>query len=121
VLGPPDVYPRSGDDSGAWAPLAEDGGVEVIEVGFSASARARGVRIAETYNAGAVTQVELVTETGFRRVVFEGSAEPIGGAHMRDLSFACTDEAIVGARITLNTAAVPGWNEIDAIALLPCR
>ncbi len=121
VLGPPNVYPRSVDDSGAWAPLAEDGGVEVIEVGFSASARAHGVRIAETYNAGAVTQVELITETGLRRVVFEGAAEPIGAAHMRELSFACTDERVVGARVTLSTAAVPGWNEIDAIGLVPCR
>ena len=121
VVGPPNVYPRAGDDANAWAPLAQDGGTEFIELGFAQGRRVGGVRIAETYNAGAVTQVELITAAGARRVVFQGPPEAAAGARLRDLAFTCTDEPIVGVRLTLNTAAVPGWNEIDAVGLLPCQ
>ena len=35
--------------------------------------------------------------------------------------FACTSDEVVAVRVSLNASAVPGWNEIDAIAVRPCR
>jgi hypothetical protein len=122
ALGPPDVFPRSGDHPQAWASREADGAVEHLEVGFTQPRRLKALDIFETYNPGAVSRVEAVTTSGKRLVLYQGKAVPMGqGAHKRHLDFDCTDEAIAAVRLTLDSAAVPGWNEIDAVAAAVCR
>jgi hypothetical protein len=121
VLGPPDVFPANGDQPNAWASREADAGVEYIEVGFAEARRVSGVDLYETYNPGAVTRVEVITADGQSRPVYEGSAAPLAQpAIRRHLAFACTDSPIVAVRVTLDSKAVPGWNEIDAIGAEPC-
>jgi hypothetical protein len=119
--GAPDVFPRHGDISESWAPLEPDAGPEFIEVGYNAPRRASGVEVLETFNPGAITDVQVITADGERRSVYHAAAAAMGDiAYRRHIDFACTDVPVVAVRVTLDTKAVPGWNEIDAIGVTPC-
>ena len=113
VLGPPDAR-EPGDNPNAWASLTADGGPEFIEVGFAQPARLAGLEIYESFNPGAVRSVELIGASGRRTTIATAGA-------VRQLQFTCTDEPIVGARITLASDQVPGWNELDAIGAVSCQ
>jgi hypothetical protein len=53
--------------------------------------------------------------------VHSAPAEPRSNGHVRRrVEFACTDKAVVGVRVTIDSHEVPGWNEIDAIGGRPC-
>ena len=112
VLGPPNAQ-AGGDNPNAWASLTADGGEELIEVGFAQPTRLDGLQIVESFNPGAVRLVELIGASG-KRVPY-----PVQGP-VRDLHFTCTDEPIVGVRLTLASDQVSGWNEIDAIGAVAC-
>jgi hypothetical protein len=123
ALGPPDVYPRSGDEPHAWASRDPDAPFEFIEVGFATPRRVHGIQVVETYSPGAITEVEILTASGARKIVYQQprvDAAP-NAAQISTFEFACSEEPIIGARVTLASGQVPGWNEIDAIGALPCR
>jgi hypothetical protein len=116
ALGPPDVFPAEGDVPQAWASLTPDAAVEFIEVGYERPMRASGVDIYETFNPGAVTLVQLFSA---QQEVVSVATSPTSDQPLR-ARLACTEEPIVAVKLTLDSAAVPGWNEIDAIGLVPC-
>jgi hypothetical protein len=122
ALGPPDVYPGSGDARNAWASAAEDADSEFIELGFEPAARASAIAIYETFNPGAVATVEITLAGGARRIVYR-NAKPVRAAEasrIQTVDFPCTAEPVVAVRITLASKAVPGWNEIDAVGAVIC-
>jgi hypothetical protein len=121
ALGPPDVYPASGDRTAAWASANADGGPEFIELGFVPH-RVRAVEIYETFHPGAVSRVTLRDATrGARQIVFDGGARPVDTAsYRRRVEFDCTDGPIDAVRVDLDSTAISGWNEIDAIGVVPC-
>jgi len=120
VLGAPNVYPAHGDLQLAWAARDPDAPVEFIEVGFAQPMRASALSIVETFNPGAVSEVELVTTSG-KRITIQREVGPAGAqARVNEVAFACTDEPIASVRVTLASREVPGWNEIDAIGLVGC-
>jgi hypothetical protein len=125
VLGPPDVYPASGDNANAWASLSADGGAEFIEVRFAEPRPLQGVTIAETYNPGAIARIEGIGINGQRVVLFDAgywgqyAAQP--GAIMQHFSGACSPIALASVRVTLNSTQVAGWNELDAIGAVACQ
>ncbi len=121
VLGEPNAYPNGGDNSSAWASLAEDDKSEFIEVAVPAY-RVQAVQVYETYNPGAIRSIDIRLASGVERRVFTGEPRVRSEqARVEEAGFACTDEKVVAVRVTLDSAAVPGWNEIDAIAVRPCR
>ncbi len=122
VLGAPDVYPASGDDPRAWASLGADDRIEWIEVGLAQPRRLSAVQVFETFNAGAVSRVELITTRGARVVAFAGGPMRSGEtAGQRTFAVACTDEPIAAIHVTVDSLAVSGWNELDAIGGVPCE
>ena len=122
ALGRPDVYPRAGDDPNAWAPEAADGGTEHITLALSEPQHASAVELYETYNPGAVTRVELYDLDGVRVADHARAAAPAGhGAYKRTIELGCTDRPVASIKITLDTSAVPGWNELDAVGVRPCQ
>jgi len=121
ALGAPNVYPRSGDDANAWASRDADAPTEFIELGFDQPQRTRALEIYETYNPGAITQVELITEQGTRIVVPRRELRRNGGAAISSFGGTCMRERIIGARIAVASGKVAGWNEVDAVGLLPCQ
>jgi hypothetical protein len=120
VLGPPDALPAGQDNASAWASAEADRGEEFIEVAFDRPHRMSGLDIHESFNPGAVSRVELLLAGGGRVAVQPAGAVAQPVAFLRRVDFACTDQPVVGVRVTLNSAAVPGWNEIDAIGGHPC-
>jgi hypothetical protein len=115
VLGAPDVYPAQGDMPHAWASATPDAAVEFIEVGYARPMRAIGVDIYETFNPGAVSEVALISSGGAVTL----AADPVTDEPLQ-VRTECTAEPIEAVRVTLASAQVPGWNEIDAIGLVPC-
>ena len=123
VLGPPDVFPSAGDNAKAWASLAADGGDEFIEVGFAHAYPISELAIYETYNPGAVRDIELITASG--KHIKRATSSVLEGDDKTPLSRRLTvpvdcGEPIVAARITLASGQVAGWNEIDAIGATTC-
>jgi hypothetical protein len=131
VLGPPDVYPGSGDNGNAWASRDADAGNEFIEVGFAQPMPMRELQIFETYNPGAIASIDATTVSGrhielaaCRGTFIEGACDaplamPRTGAQITRVPLTC-GEAIASVRVLLASGAVPGWNEIDAIGGVPC-
>ena len=131
VLGPPDVYPAAGDLPKAWASRQPDAGPEFIEVGFARPVAMRELRIFETFNPGAIESIDAITVSGRHVTRFacgagftDGAcdapmAAPGSGSRVTAVPLAC-GEPIAAVRVTLATAAVPGWNELDAIGGVPC-
>ncbi len=120
VLGPPDVFPAYGDLNKAWASKGADDRDEFIEVGFAHAEPISGVEIYETFNPGAIDKLELVTVKGRRIDVPVTTTHSPGVASRSELDLRCTREPIASVRVHLDSVAVAGWNEIDAIGVVPC-
>jgi hypothetical protein len=120
ATGAPNVE-RYSDNGNAWAPETADKGIEWLEVKFDKPVNATQIRIRQNYGAGAIIKVELVSDDGARHMVWQGvDAQQYTPDTISwfDRSFAKTSYKATGARITLATNAVSGWNEIDAVQLL---
>lgn len=120
ALGEPDTYPRHGDISTAWASSSSDGSREYLVLGYDDPQPVRAVAIYETYNPGAVDTVYVRNAvTGSWNVVWSGTAAPTTEkARIFYVTFAATSYPVDAVRIALDSRAVPGWNEIDAVGLV---
>lgn len=123
ALGMPNVFPQHGDIARAWASLTPDDHAEWIELGYAQPRAVRAVEVFETFNPGAIDSVELITVSG-RRIVLQGQAGVIdgrmGAAQKRTFETPCTSEPISAVRVNVASQVVQGWNEIDAVGLVPC-
>jgi hypothetical protein len=117
VRGAPDVYPQYGDIDGAWASLTTDAGEEWIEVRFEAPVTTTKVLWVETFNPGAVTRVDDVSDPGAPAVLWEGASPPQPAASAVAELTLPAPRTIRALRLVLDSPRVPGWNEIDAIGL----
>ncbi len=121
VLGPPNVFPGYGDNNKAWASHGADDREEWIEVGFETAERVSGLEIYETFNAGAIDKIELVTTRGKRiDVVFTPSLQGTNASAKLTPTLRCTQERIRSVYLHLDSQRVSGWNEIDAVGIVPC-
>jgi len=121
VLGAPDVFPAYGDQGKAWASHGADDRDEYIEVGFAQVEPISAVEVFETYNPGAIDKIELITRQGRRiDVAIRGPAPAPGASAHRVFETRCTREPIASVRVHLDSKAVAGWNELDAIGVVPC-
>jgi hypothetical protein len=124
ALGMPNVFPEHGDIQRAWASRDPDGHMEWIELGYATPRAVRAVEIYETFNPGAIESIELITTSG-RRIVLRGDPGVIdgimGASQKRTFETPCTSEPIAGVRVNVASQVVEGWNEIDAVGLVPCN
>ncbi len=118
VLGPPDVFPRSGDHDGAWASAATDGGEEWITVRFPSPVRAASIVWLETFNPGAVSRIDDVSDGGATTLWSGAMRAPTESVSAPELTLR-TPRVITAVRLVLDTRRVAGWNEVDAIGLIP--
>lgn len=112
--------PNYGDQSTAWAAATSDGGEETLELTFEHAIVPKGINVYETSGPGAIVRVEaLDPDSDEWTVLWEGEAQT-GDTVVTVFSPELTapDFATDVIRLTLDTAAVPGWNEIDAVQLL---
>jgi hypothetical protein len=116
ATGAPNVD-QEGDNGNAWAPKTPDSGIEWINLAFTKSVAATGLRIRESAGAGAVIKVELIDPQGTVHALWSGK-DPTQGLNYLMLTFPKTDFKVDHVKITLATNLIPGWNEIDAVQLL---
>ena len=117
ALGPPDVFPIYGDNPAAWAPSGADNGTHWVDLRFDGSL-ATAVVIVETSGTGAVSRVDDTTDPTAHVTLWEG--ETIAPARARALRLTLpSSRPITSVRVFLDTERVSGWNELDAIGLIP--
>jgi hypothetical protein len=119
VLGAPNVYPTISDHTSAWASEEADAGIETIEVSFEVAERIDLVQIFETYNPGAITRVDVLDQGG--AIIDTRQLSSAITAGKKTIELGCTVTPVARVRVTLDTRAVAGWNEIDAIGVRPCQ
>ncbi len=119
ALGAPNVYPNFQDNALAWAPHAEDSTREFIELGYSNPAPVNFIDIYETYKPGSVDTVYVKNpNTGNFDRVYQATAAPAGvSGRILHITFPTTSYPVNQIRIAMNSAAVPGWSEIDAVKI----
>jgi hypothetical protein len=120
TLGEPNVFPNYGDDTKAWSPRTENGQREHLVLGYNDPIPVAGVAIFETYYPGAVDKVLLRdAATGDWVEVWSGTAAAKPEeARVFLVSFAKTAFLVDAVRIELDSPNVPGWHEIDAVAIM---
>ncbi|MFA6618327.1 MAG: T9SS type A sorting domain-containing protein [Candidatus Neomarinimicrobiota bacterium] len=121
VLGPPDAYPYYDNKNGlVWNPETADDQREFIELGFETPVYASGVMIYETYGAGAVDSVYVRNaDDASWHNVWSGDAgrlNPI--SRIFPVMFEATAFKVDAVRLAINSPAVSGYHEYDAVALV---
>lgn len=110
--------PQAGDCSTAWASRMPDADSEWLTLTFETAVEPTLIRIHETYNAGAISKVEAKDATGAWRTVWEGPAAACETPRWFEVSVPAGKWTTREVRIALDSDAVPGWNEIDAVELV---
>jgi hypothetical protein len=116
MTGPPDT-PIAGDNRTAWASLEPQEGLVTVEVDFPYPVVPEQLRIHETFNPGAVVRIEALIG-GARTTLWEGEPAASAGTRWFAPRLGRTGDAAQSFRLTLDTDAVQGWNEIDAVELV---
>ncbi|SHK11447.1 OmpA family protein [Hymenobacter psychrotolerans] len=118
VLGEPNAQPLGQVSNEAWIPRKE-GTSEFIEVRFGKSLVAKQVTVVENFNPGSVVKIELVDTRGQKHQVYENTSPGPIPEQFRSLqvTFSPGTYRTIGVLVTMNTKAVNGVNQIDAIGI----
>jgi hypothetical protein len=110
--------PGSGDCVSAWASLTPDEADEWLIVRYAAPVAATAIHIHETFHPGAVVRIASF-ENGKENVLWAGE-DPVVIADGRGVAEIPVDTGrpIAALKIFIDSKAVFGWNEIDAVGLL---
>jgi len=123
AIGPPTVM-RAGDSVQAWCSKTADAGEEWLELDFDPPVLAKAVRVVQNWNPGAVTQIEVVDAEGATTIVWRGPDATVYAANqigVLEAPFAAPSPRVVRVKVTFDTKQVKGWNQIDAVGLVPVR
>ncbi len=117
AAGPPDV-PAAGTNPLAWTSLTADGQKEWLLCEFEAPIEARAVIVHESAFPGGLVQVSAFNVDGDEIIAWEGD-DPTPVDKPRGVSVIPVKLAFpVGRiRVTIDSPAVAGWNEIDAVGI----
>ena len=102
----------------AWRPGTPDGGEEWIELRYEQPVFASAVEVYETLNPGAVTRVLVRDFEGQLHEVWAGTDPNDTCPAVLRVDFERLAFPINVVRVELNTALVPGFNQIDAVKLI---
>jgi hypothetical protein len=122
ATGEPDawLFKTGGDYIQAWASLTPDGQEEWLELTWDEPLEAVGVDVYETYNPGALVRV-IAYKDDVEVAKWEGiDPTPRDAPDGKGISKIRFDKLVSTAkiRLILDSANVPGWNEIDAVGLV---
>jgi hypothetical protein len=118
ATGPQDTL-NAGDYPTAWAPASADSGEETLELFYEHPVTPYAIDIYENNKPGAVIRVEAYNlQTDEWEVLWEGEAsQPAELSRVFSPELASVDFTTDAIRLTLDSVAVPGYNEIDAVEL----
>lgn len=120
ATGAPDVT-RYGDSLAAWASRLADSGPEWLELSYTQAVVASAVRVRQVFNPGAIDRIEVFDAAGRGTTVYSGADTnryASGQIAWFVVNFPATDQPVKRVRISLDSARVKGWNEIDAVQLV---
>jgi tRNA A-37 threonylcarbamoyl transferase component Bud32 len=115
ATGLPDTYPRMGDHATAWASATADGQPEWLLLEYDQMVQPVSILVYETFNPGALSKVSVFRPDGTEVPVWQGR-DPVARGIARvpaKLNFK-TNRVL----LYINSPAVPGWNEIDAVGVI---
>lgn len=117
ATGRPDV-PQAGDNSAAWASQTPDGQREWLLCEYATPIEARAIVVYESYNPGALVRISAFNAAGDETIAWEGD-DPTPRGRPRGISVIPVklDFAVQRIRLSIDSPAVPGWNEIDAVGI----
>lgn len=118
ATGGPDT-PGSGDLDTAWASLSQDGQEEWLMLEYEAHMVPKAIVVHETFNPGAVVKVTAFRLDGEEVTLWTGKdPTAIGAARGESVLPVQGDFKTNRLKLYLDSVAVPGWNEIDAVGLV---
>ncbi len=120
VLGKPNKLPSFGSSFVAWSPETDERGEEFITVSFAKAIKIQQVAVGESFNAGSITKITGFDSLGISYILYTNSlpkSVPENEGRMFNCYFELTEKTIKRIRVDLNTAAVSGSNQIDAIGI----
>lgn len=119
VLGSPNVYPLYTSSPAAWLSSTTDGQREYLNLGFAEAAPINFIDVYETLNPGSIDTVYVKNPNTLNYdVVYTATASPAPQlARKNHISFPLTAYNVSEIRIALNSAAVPGYNAVDAVGI----
>jgi OmpA-OmpF porin, OOP family len=120
ILGKPSRYPVFGATPCGWTPSKENSPEgEWIKVGFDKPMQISQVAIVEIFNPGAVSRILLYDAADNESVIYQNdSTAPLSEAgRLFSHVFPKTTYKVAAVKVELRTASVPGFNELEAIAI----
>jgi hypothetical protein len=120
ATGAPDS-PIAGDQRTAWATDAVDAPGEWLELSYAETIVPVEIEVYETFNPGAVSRVGVFDEKGRETIVFDGvdPTPPQAKLGVSRIPVPLREDlATRRVKLYLDSQGVPGWNEIDAVALI---
>ena len=111
--------PQCGDYATAWATLSSTG-VDALTLAYGAPVTPTRIEIHQSYNPGAITQVDVTTPGGSdRHIVYQAQATPVAECpFVLVIPISGLDVKVGEVVVYLDQTTHPGWNEIDAVELI---
>jgi hypothetical protein len=111
--------PAAGDMQTAWASRTPDGQQEWLILDYAQAVKIARIKVHETYNTGALTKISVFDEAVKEIEVWQGrDPTPVGaGMGISEVPLAAP-QISKRIKIYLDSPAVPGWNEIDAVGIV---
>ena len=119
ALGRPSVLSDFGDTPCAWSPRkANRGSGEHLDVGFAQPQQIQQILVHENFNPGAISRIVVTDTDGKTHTVYEkAKPTPAGAGRMLQVQIERTVYRVRSLRLELDAAAVPGYNQIDAVGI----
>jgi outer membrane protein OmpA-like peptidoglycan-associated protein len=120
ILGRPSKYPKFAASPSAWQSLTPDNPAgEFIIVSFDTLRLVKQVAIFENFGAGSITRVDALDENNKLYLLKEFSAgyAQSNGQLTRIRLSAPTAFKVKSIKITMNSMRVPGYSQLDAVAI----
>lgn len=107
-----------GDIPTAWASASPDGQAEWLLLEYDTLLKPTGVKIYESFNPGAINRVTAFTLDGQEVELWKGTdpTRDLQNVGIFTLQFKANFQTN-RIKLYLDSPAVPGWNEIDAVGL----
>jgi hypothetical protein len=120
ATGRPDTWPMQGDIVTAWASLTPDGQKEWLLLEYARPVVPKEIQIYETFNPGAVNRVTGFDLTGKEVELWKGKDPTPAGSGCGISKIPCKKAKvrINRLKVYIDSPAVLGWNEIDAVGLV---
>jgi len=108
ATGAPNARGEHMDSPNAWCPAKENAGAEWLALTYEPPVTAASLRIHANYARSAVVRITTLGDDGSETELWSG--DPAASVRFAD------PVTLHRIKLHLDTAKVPGWNEIDAVA-----